>query len=100
MKRGDETKRRILDAGLLLARQGLSKVTQRGVGEACEMSHTNVRYYFDTVQSLHDAVVADAIERKDRHVMARLVMDDHPAMRSFSRKVRQDLLASSYRIVG
>lgn len=96
MKRGDDTREAILQAGLDMAREGgLSAVTARGVATAVDRAHTGIRYYFQGEGALRKAVAEAAIERGDVRVIARLILDRHPICDRFSREERARLLASA-----
>lgn len=79
-ERGDKTRAAIVEAGLVLAADGLQHVTGRAVARRCGITHPNVRYYFASPQALLDAVAGLAVERGDTKVIARLKLDNHPAV--------------------
>lgn len=96
MKRGEDTKEAILDAGLLLARSGgLSAVTARGVALAVGRAHTGVRYYFKGETALRDAVAQLAIDRGDRVVLARMILDRHPLCSRLTDDARRAIMLSA-----
>lgn len=95
MKRGDETKRAILNAGLALARDGgLPAVTLRAVGEAIGRAHTGVAYYFGDQDGLRSAVADYAISIRDARIIARLILDKHPSCATMTRHERLSYLSA------
>lgn len=73
------TKALFLDAALIMARNGLSNVSLRGVAAMVGKDHRTVIYYFGTIGGLREAVALEALKRRDAAVIARLIMDKHPA---------------------
>ena len=95
MKRGEETRRQILDAALTVARdQGLHAVTLRGVGDDIGRAHGGVSYYFTSQEGLREAVAALAIERRDARIIARLILDRHPSVVTMTRHERLSYLST------
>lgn len=96
MKRGDDTRERILDKALELARSGgMAAVSARAVSEAIGRAHTGIRYYFPGEGALRKAVIETAIERNDAVIIARLILDRHPSVDRFSRDERARFLSDA-----
>lgn len=93
MKRGEDTKERILAGAMILARNGLDRVTLRNIGASLKISRPLALYYFGSVDALREATIARAIDHNDRLVIARLIMDDHPCVKDWARAKRQRYLA-------
>lgn len=93
----NSTRADILDAGVRIGRSGMTRVTLRAVGEAIAKKHTIILYYFADAAALRAAVVALGIERKDQEFIARLIVDDHPAVKKMDRADRRMYLATIQR---
>lgn len=81
MTKAEATRSAILAAGVQCARDGLHTVTARRVAALAGVHHSNVTYYFKGNAALLDAVAAEAVARGDVLVIARLIIDRHPAVR-------------------
>lgn len=92
MKRGDDTRRAILKAGLALARTGLANVTGRSVSAAAGVSHPALCYHFPRTAKLRNAIVDYAFAKGDPDVIARLILDKHPICDTLSRAERAAFL--------
>ncbi len=77
---GTDTKGALLNAALIMARDGLSAVTLRGLASRLEVDHRTVVYHFGTVAQLRQAVAAEGLARRDVMVVARMILDKHPAV--------------------
>jgi len=77
---GMDTKGSILNAALIMARDGLSAVTLRGVAGRVGVDHRTVVHHFGAVDQLRQAVAAEGLARGDAQVVARLILDKHPAV--------------------
>lgn len=98
MKRGDDTREAILQAGLDMARAGgLAFVTARGVAAAVGRAHTGIRYYFPGEGALREAVARAAIERDDVRIIARLILDGHHSVAKLDPGVRQSIMIRAER---
>jgi AcrR family transcriptional regulator len=83
MKRGDKTKRKILDAGLKLWRDDPRSVNFRNIAEKINMTHPAVLYHFGE-DTLRDAVAAHAVQVGDSRIIVQLMAMKHPAVSSMS----------------
>ncbi len=83
MKKGEETKIRILEAGVKL----WPNITARAIGEEIGLSHPLVAYYFG--KKIKDAVAAYAIATGKSRVIAQLIAMKHPAARKLTAGERQ-----------
>lgn len=80
--KADTTRAAILAAGMTLARSGLHMVTARRVAPLAGVHASNVGYYFKGNCALLDTVAAEAVARNDVLIMARLIIEKHPAVAS------------------
>ena len=81
MTKSEATRAAILAAGVLCARKGLHTVTARCVERLTGIHHSNVTYHFKGNAALLDAVAAQAVLDSDLLVIARLLIEKHPAVR-------------------
>jgi len=77
---GMDTKGSILNAALIMARDGLSCVTLRGVAGRVGVDHHTVTHHFGPLEKLRQAVAAEGLARGDGRVIARLILDKHPVV--------------------
>lgn len=75
-----DTRGTIMTEALIMARDGLSAVTLRGVAGRVGVAHRTVVHYFGPVDQLRQAVAAEGLARGDAQVVARLILDKHPAV--------------------
>lgn len=80
MSNKKETRQRLLDAGLNLARTGLHNVTPTKVAEKSGLSRQCVYMHFKCAEDLSDTVAAHAVKIGDERVKLRLRLDEHPAV--------------------
>lgn len=85
MIKGDETKQKILDAGIKL----WPNVTGRGVATYIGMKHPTVAWHFGKSDELRAAVAQYAVEIGNSRVIAQLIAVRHPAIRKMPDHVRQ-----------
>ena len=93
--KADTTRAAILAAGLGLARSGLHMVTARRVAPLAGLHASNVIYYFKGNEALLDAVAAEAVVRGDVQIMARLIIEKHPAVASLPGADRDRVMLSA-----
>ena len=74
-KKGDKTKRAILEIGVKL----WPDVTAREIARRLDMSHPVIAYHFGA--DLKDAVAAHAVETGNSRVIAQLIATKHKAVR-------------------
>lgn len=77
---GADTKSAIMNAALIIARDGLSAVTLRGVGARIGLDHAGIVHHYGNLDEFRQAIAAEAVARDDIAVVARLIMDKHPAV--------------------
>jgi len=70
----------LLNAALIVARDGLACVTLRGIASRLGVDHRTVIYHFGTIDQFRQAVAAEGLARDDQRVIARLIIDKHPAV--------------------
>jgi len=80
MTKSEATREAILAAGVLCARDGLHLVTARRVARLARLHHSNVIYYFSSTVALLDAVADRAVADGNLLVIARLIIEKHPAV--------------------
>lgn len=80
----------ILAAALDVAQGGLASVTLRGIARRCGISHKQVAISFGSVEDLREAVASEAVRVKDRHVVARMIIDRHPMIAEMPVDERND----------
>jgi AcrR family transcriptional regulator len=79
--REGDTKWAILNAALMIARDGLNCVTLRGVARRVGIDHRTVVHHFGALDQLRQTVAAEGLARGDGRVIARLILDKHPTVR-------------------
>ena len=92
MTRGEQTKRKIIVACIILARQGMTAVTGSAVAELAGMSHPAVAYHFRSNLALRKAAAEAVIEARDPEGIARLILDKHPICDRLTREERRQYL--------
>lgn len=76
MKKGEQTRQRILEAGVIIAEKGLHRCTSRAIGKALDMSHVNVFYYFKSTAKLQNAIAEFAVQHNCKRVVTQLTAID------------------------
>ena len=95
MKRGDETRQKIMDAAIVLARSGMASVTGRAVAQAAGIKHPALAYHFPTTAALRIATAKLVMERRDPEGVARLILDKHPIADRLTREERAGYLEAA-----
>jgi len=95
MQRGEQTRRKIITACIMLARQGMTAVTGSAVAELTNMSHPAVSYHFRSNTALRKAAAEAVIEARDPEAIARLILDKHPICDKLTREERRRYLEAA-----
>lgn len=84
---GENTRKIILDWGIILAagKSGLEGFRSTDLASRSGVSHSVIFYHFKTMDDLRDAIAAEAIERDDVTVIARLIVGKHPRITGWTR---------------
>lgn len=88
LSHGDKVKQSILDMGLKLWRDNVSKVTIRNIADKLHMSHANVIYHFGSMAALKEAIAYRAVACNDSKIIVQLIANKHPAIASMSPETR------------
>lgn len=83
MTKGEETKIRILEAGVKL----WPNITARAIGEEIGLTHPLVAYHFG--KKIKEAVAAYAVETGKSRVIAQLIATKHPSAHKLTPSERQ-----------
>ena len=93
---GAQKKVRIMDHGLHLWREGgKTAVTARAIGKALGMSHAGVLYHWDGIEAMRSEIARYAVEKADRDIIPRLILDGHEAVAHFTQEQRRAWLNAS-----
>jgi AcrR family transcriptional regulator len=85
-----ERRRRLLDAAsVAVVACGTFNVSRRDVASRAGISHGAINHEFETMAGLRDALVADAIERRDLPVLARALAVSHPLIKNAPDELRE-----------
>jgi len=76
MSKSDDTKLKILNAGL----RCWPTISSRSVAGACNMTHSAILHHFPGTGALRESVAKHAVDTGDTRVMRLLICDDHPAI--------------------
>lgn len=76
MTKTDETKFKILEAGLIC----WPDISTRKVGVQCGMTHSAILNYFPGNGALREAIAEYAVHVDDVRVIRLLICNDHPAI--------------------
>ncbi|MEM7142096.1 MAG: TetR-like C-terminal domain-containing protein [Actinomycetota bacterium] len=80
---GDLRAALIAEAGRVLAQDGPSAISLRGLARTLDVSHAAPRYHFPTIADLHEALAADGYHRLATHIGDRLPAVDGEAADRF-----------------
>lgn len=80
MSKSETTRATILAVGVQCARKGLHMVTARRIAALAGVHHSNIVYYFKSNAALLDAVADQALADGNALVVARLILEKHPAV--------------------
>lgn len=83
MTKGEETKQRILEAGVKL----WPNITVRAIAAKLGISHPLICYHFG--KKIEEAIITYAIEAGKSRVIAQLIATKHPAVRKMNPVERQ-----------
>lgn len=90
---GARVKQDILNAGVVLWREGAEKVTARAIGNRLKMTHSGVLYHFKSAANLKDEIARHAVATGDVVVVPKLIVANHSAVAGLSQEDRQRYLA-------
>ena len=85
VKKGEATKKRILDAGVKL----WPDATAFSIARALDMTHPTISYHFGKGDDLRNAVAAHAVAIGNSHVIAQLIATKHKAVKKLTTVERQ-----------
>lgn len=83
MTKGEQTKKKILEAGLTM----WGNISLRAIAKKMKLSGTAVNYHFKA-HELPDAVAAYAVQVKHKGVIKQLIATDHPAVSKMAKAER------------
>ena len=76
MKKAEETKLKILNAGLIC----WPDISTRNVGTQCRLTHSAVLHHFPGDGVLREAIASHAVDTGNKRVVRLLICQDHPAI--------------------
>lgn len=96
MKRGEEGRNRIIDAGLRLAAvEGLAAINAQRIAKELGRERGGIVYHFADRAVLLDAIVAAALDKRDVLVLAALIIAGHRGVSHMTVADRQGVLMAA-----
>jgi AcrR family transcriptional regulator len=96
MKRGEDGRNRIVEAGLrLAASEGLAAINAQRIAKELGRERGGIVYHFPNRSTLLDAIVAAALDKRDVRVLAALIIAQHAGVAGMSVADRQSVLMAA-----
>jgi len=93
MKRGEQTKKKILEMGLKMWLENPNSVNSHAISKRIGMTHASIIYHYP--YGVRNAVAEYALEVENVKVIAQLIAEDHPCVQKLSPSERMSYLKKS-----